>query len=194
MRRPRRTQPQAVPATESAPLPDPSPEPQPPTAHGPHVNWAVPGTAPIRRSWNPPAVASPAPLKPLGIRNVRILVGLERASSIAGYYSSSRPEHGPDVVTHGVEASVIGEAAQEPLAPLVFAAPGLRRAGHGGGLGRTFVQLRRTQRRASAGDTKQSLPSSESVLLWTAAGLVENFVRPRCAVAAGRANLGAARH
>jgi hypothetical protein len=150
-------------ATEPAPLPDSSSEPRLPAARAPHVIWAAPGTAPIRRSWDPPTVASPARSK--GIRGVRILVGLERASSIAGYSSSSSPEEGADVVTHGVEASVIGEAAQEPFTPLVLPRLGFdARVTEVVSAGLSFSYAAHSAEQSSGG-TKQILPSSESLLL-----------------------------
>jgi hypothetical protein len=95
---------------------------------------------------------------------VRLLVGLERASSVAGYRSTSMPR-GAEVVTRGVEASIVGDPKQEAFTPLLLPRLSLdTRWPNGVSLGVAFSYAARSSER-SRDERQNTLRSSESALL-----------------------------
>jgi hypothetical protein len=127
----------------------------------PRVIWAAPGEAPAR----PPPVVEPAPrARGFRVANVRFLIGLERASSVA-YYRSTADVDGSDYVTRGVEASIIGSVDDEPYTPLVLPRLGLdTRLSSDLTLGLSFSYAAHSAK-LRGGDSDQALPASESIVL-----------------------------
>lgn len=127
------------------------------------VIWAAPGEVPPPPQRGLP-VAEPTPRKRrFNVAKVRWLVGLERASSIAGYRSSTSVGQDSEVIT-GVEASLVGDVNQEAFTPLVMPRLSLdARWANGFSLGAVLSYAARSAQRSS--DVQDTLPSSESALL-----------------------------
>jgi hypothetical protein len=128
------------------------------------VIWAAPGEAPPPQRSLP--VEEPTPRKRrFNVARVRWLVGLERASSIAGYRSSASVGRDSEVVTRGVEASIVGDVNQEAFTPLVMPRLSLdARWANGFSLGAVLSYAARSAQQSSDG-VDGTLPSSESALL-----------------------------
>jgi hypothetical protein len=93
------------------------------------------------------------------------MVGLERASSIAGYRATAGAGRGSDTVTSGVEASVVGDVNQEAFTSLVLPRLSLdTRWPNGVSLGVVLSYAARSAQQ-SAADAQDTLPSSEAALL-----------------------------
>jgi hypothetical protein len=109
--------------------------------------------------------------------NVRWMVGLERASSIAGYRASASAARGSDIVTSGVEASVVGDVNQDAFTALVLPRLSLdTRWSNGVSLGVVLSYAARSNER-SAADAQDPLLSSESVLLGPRLGWLKPLSR-----------------
>lgn len=144
---------------ESAPSSAPASQPR-----RPRVIWAESGQAPSRPYTRVVSEEVPTPRRRRLLQRVRWLVGLERAASIAGYRASTHVP-GPDIVTSGVDASIIADVRQEPLTPLVMPRLSLdRRWSNGFSLGGAFSYAAHSAEERSAED-RHSLPSSESGLI-----------------------------
>jgi hypothetical protein len=166
-------QPQPGPAAEATP-PQPAaavvvattpPPPRPAVqSASPHVIWVAPGDVRARHSST--TVDNPAaPARPFSVGSTRFMVGLERASSVAGYSSSTTFRDEPEVVTSGVEASIVGQVEQEAYTPLVMPRLSLdARLANGLSIGLAFGYAARSARRHVEG-MDPVLPSSESVLI-----------------------------
>lgn len=141
------------------------PDPSPPERPGARVIWAAPGQAPERPR---PAVSSESePPRPhrFGVGDVRWLVGIERASSIVGYSSMADTDHGSEIVTNGVEASIIGHVNQDSFTPLVMPRLNLdARWASGFSLGLVLSYATRSAEQRVDG-LKEPLPSSEAALV-----------------------------
>lgn len=141
-----------------------------PLPRGPRVIWAAPGQAPPRPRAALPVEEAPAPpprARRFRLGNVRWVVGLERASSVAGYRSSI---DGTDAVTTGVDASIVGQLSQDAFTPLVLPRLSVdRRWGNGFSLGLVFSYAARSSVQSSTG-TDYDLPSSDSLLFGARGG------------------------
>jgi hypothetical protein len=148
------------------------------------VMGAASGQALPRPGLEPPVQATPfeAPLqrrRRFGLRDVSLIVGLDRASSVAGYRSSISDDHGPDPVTRGVDAAIIGGTGSEAVAPFVLPRLSLdARLSSGLSLGMTFSYAVHGAER-SFGDpgTDETLPSRESVLIGPRVGWLRPLSR-----------------
>jgi hypothetical protein len=129
------------------------------------VIWAAPGEAPPPPHLSLP-VEEPAPRKRrFNVARVRWLVGLERASSIAGYRSSASVGGDSEVITRGIEASIVGDVNQQAFTPLVMPRLSLdARWANGFSLGAVLSYAARSAEQNSDG-LDDPLPSSESALL-----------------------------
>lgn len=159
-----------VPAATATPMEAAAPEVSPgrpqsrPKPRGARVVWVASGQAPPRPQASL-AVEEPAPRKRrFGVGNVRWVVGLERASSIAGYRSTARVEQS-EVVTRGIEASIVGDLNQEPFTALVLPRLSLdARWANGLSLGGVLSYAARSAER-STDETPDTERGSESALL-----------------------------
>lgn len=148
--------PAAEPADEAVP---PPPEPR-----APRVLWVEPGRAPERPSTTSPREAEAPRPRRFRIGNARWLIGVDRASSFAGYRSTTDLPYGADVVTSGVEATIVGQVDQDALTPLVLPRLSLdRRWANGLSLGFVFSYAARSARQSSDG-VRTALPSREAAL------------------------------
>jgi hypothetical protein len=148
----------AAPAAATVAEAPPGPASREPRAA--RVIWAAPGQAPERAPSSLP-VETPAPFR---LDSVRWVVGLERASSIAAYRSSTPDGSGADLVTSGVEASIVGRSSQDAVTPLVLPRLSLDgRWANGVSLGFVVSYAARSATTSTkAGE--EDLPSSESAL------------------------------
>jgi hypothetical protein len=156
--------PSATPGEAAAPEVSPPPARSTREARGARVLWTAPGEVP------PPPRASLAPEQPaprprrFRISGVRWLVGLERASSIAAYHASARVDRS-EVVTSGLEASIVGDLNQEAFTPLLLPRLSLdTRWANGFSLGLVLSYAGRSAER-STDEAPDTLRASESALL-----------------------------
>ena len=95
---------------------------------------------------------------------MRWVVGLDRASSIAGYRAAAYAD-GANIVTTGVDASIVGQLSQDAFTPLVLPRLSVdRRWGNGLSLGLVFSYAARGAKQSTNSVSEQDLPSSESAL------------------------------
>jgi hypothetical protein len=128
------------------------------------VIWAAPGDAPARPPQSSPIAQPPATARGFRVANVRFLIALERASSVA-YYRSTASVDGADSVTRGVEASIIGNLDEEPYTPLVLPRLGLdTRLSNDLTLGFSFSYGAHSAKMRAA-ESDHVLPASESIVL-----------------------------
>ncbi len=107
---------------------------------------------------------------------MRWLVGLERASSFAGYRSTVSQNDG-DLVTSGVEASIVGSSNQEAFSPLVLPRLALdRRWANGFSFGAVLSYAARSGERSGDGKSV-TLPSTESALVGARIGWLGSLSR-----------------
>ena len=141
----------------------------------PRVIWAEAGQAPERPKLRLPADTSPR-RHGFGLGDVRWVIGLERASTFTGYRSTIS-DNGSDIVTSGVEASIVGSASQEAFSPLVLPRLALdRRWANGFSFG--FVASYAAHSAERSSDAKKAtLPSSESALLGARIGWLSPLSR-----------------
>jgi len=99
------------------------------------------------------------------LSEAKLLIGLERASSIANYRISVSPLEGSDTVTSGVEASIVGSTEREAPTPLLMPRLSLdTRLTDIVSLGLSFSYAAHSAERSSATE-RQSMPASESLLI-----------------------------
>lgn len=157
------TEPSLSPTPEASETP---PAPKLQRALGPRVIWAAPGTAPPRPELTPRVASQSEPrASSFDVSSKRVLIGLERASSVASYRVSVSPPKGSDAVTSGVEASIIGRTEGEPTTPLVM--PRLSvdaRLTDVMSLGLSFSYAAHSAERDSS-TQQRALPANESLLI-----------------------------
>jgi hypothetical protein len=131
---------------------------------GARVVWAKPGES-VPMSPSVPPEPPARRKRGFRVRNVGWVVGLDRASSIAGYRATAGVSGASDVITRGVEASIIGDVSQDAYTPLVLPRLSVdRRWANGFSLGGVVSYAARSARESSDGSS-QALPSSESALV-----------------------------
>jgi hypothetical protein len=165
--------PPAEPPATEAPQAEPHAAPQLPP-RGPRVIWAASGEAPPR----PPATVRAEEAAPrrqrFRLRDVRWVIGLDRASSLAGYRATNSSDQ---LVTSGVEASIVGNVNQEAFTPLVLPRLSIdRRWANGFSLGVALSYAARSDKRASDVDAAR-ITASESALLGARLGWMKPLMR-----------------